>query len=62
MAYKRKTQDVYEIHEYVPGYGWEYSCTEDTWVEALAQKKCYIENGVVAKIVKKREKIVLHNA
>ena len=57
MAYKRKTKDVYEIHEYVPGYGWEYSCTEETRKEAWEQKRCYEQNGVSAKIIKKRERI-----
>ena len=57
MAYQRKTRDVYEIHEYVPGYGWEYSTSEDTLADAKAQKKCYMENGVAAKIVMKRERI-----
>lgn len=58
MTYKRKTRDVYEIHEYVPEYGWEYSCTEATWKEANEQKKCYEQNGIAARIIKKRERIV----
>ena len=57
MAYKRKTRDVYEIHEYVPRYGWEYSCTEETLTEAKQQKRCYEQNGIAAKIIKKRERI-----
>ena len=56
--YQRKTKDVYEIHEYVPNYGWEHSTTEETLKEAKIQKRCYEQNGVTAKIVKRRERIV----
>ena len=56
MAYKRKTKDIYEIHELVEGK-YEYSCTEETWADAKKQAKCYRENGYDVKIVKKRERV-----
>lgn len=57
MAYVRKTKDIYEIHEYIEDYGWEYSTSVDTLTEAKQQKRCYEQNGVSAKIVKRRERI-----
>ena len=56
MAYVRKTHDEYEIHEWVPDCGWEYSCTEETWADAKAQAKCYRTEGIEVKIIKKRVK------
>jgi len=55
MAYKRKTQDEYQIHT-DNGYGFEEVTSEDTWKAARAQLKCYRENQseYPHKIVKKR--------
>jgi hypothetical protein len=43
MAYQRKTKDVWHI-EVNYGGGWEHELTEDSWLEAKAQLKCYREN------------------
>lgn len=58
MAYKRKTEDEYEIQGYY-SEGWEMVTTETTWPAAKAQRKTYRENepGVSFRIVKKRVKI-----
>lgn len=57
MAYKRKTYDEFELQcDY--GYGWECVTTEETFKEARAQKKCYLENDPRPyRIVKKRVRI-----
>ena len=55
-APKRNNKYLYEIvvQEFVPGYGWEDSCTEETTKEARDQVKCYQENGVAARWVNRR--------
>lgn len=55
MAYKRKTEDEYEIQgDY--GQGWEMVTTEVTRRLAIDQIKCYRYNepGKCFRIVKKR--------
>lgn len=43
------------VQEYVNGYGWEDSCTEETTQDARKQVKCYRENGIPARIIRRRE-------
>ena len=61
MAYKRKTQDEYQIQQYT-GYGWEEVCSEDTFREARERRNEYRENQpeYPVRIVKKRVKILIH--
>lgn len=57
MAYKRKTEDEFEIQALYPkSSGWEMVTTETTRKLARDQIKCYRENepGVPFRIVKKR--------
>lgn len=56
MAYKRKTEDEFEIQSYTPQGGWELATTEVTRRDAREQLKCYRENepGTAHRIVKKR--------
>lgn len=57
MTYKRKTEDVWEIHVmYGSLYGWEYETTEMSWREARDQLKCYRENApqYPVRVVKRR--------
>lgn len=61
MAYKRKTQDVWEIQgNYGYGHGWECVTSETSYSEAIQRLKEYRENeqGVPFRIIKKRERIV----
>lgn len=57
MTYVRKTEDEYEIQQYVPG-GWECVTTETTVREALERRKEYRENQpeYAVRIVKRRVK------
>jgi hypothetical protein len=60
MAYKRKTEDEYQIQgNYGYGHGFECVTTEETWKAAKEQIKCYRENepGVPFRIVHKRVKL-----
>lgn len=43
------------VQEFVNGFGWEDSCTEETTQAARKQVKCYRENGVQARIIRRRE-------
>jgi hypothetical protein len=55
--YTRKTVDEFDIMANYGG-GWETVCTESTFKEAKAQKKCYLENDPRDyRIVKRRVKI-----
>jgi hypothetical protein len=56
MAYKRKTEDEFEIQSWTPQGGWECATTEVTRRDAREQLKCYRENepGTAHRIVKKR--------
>jgi hypothetical protein len=56
MAYKRKTEDEWEIQSYTPQGGWECATTETSWKGAKEQVKCYRENepGIAHRIIKKR--------
>lgn len=58
MAYKRKTEDEYEILGNY-GLGYELVTTETTWKDARAVLKEYRENepGITFKCVKRRVKI-----
>lgn len=53
---KKNNKYLYEIvvQEFVPGYGWEDSCTEETTKEAREQVKCYQKNGVAARWINRR--------
>jgi hypothetical protein len=55
MAYKRKTEDEFEIQGNY-GQGWELATTEVKWRDAKEQKKCYQQNepGIPFRIVHKR--------
>lgn len=55
MAYKRKTEDEFEIQGFYK-HGWECVTTEVTRREARAQLKCYRANepGVPFRLVSKR--------
>lgn len=59
MAYQRKTKDVWEFWvDY--GQGWEHETTEASRKDAVAQRRCYRDNGIYApiKIRRRREPIV----
>lgn len=52
MAYIRKTHDEWEIQTFYEGE-WCTECTEETFADAKAQKKCYMENVSVPVRIKK---------
>jgi len=56
MAYKRKTEDEWEIQSYTPQGGWELATIETSRKDAREQLKCYFENEphIAHRIVKKR--------
>ena len=55
MAYKRKTEDVYEvIYDYGYGYGLEVLTQCSTMREAKADRKAYIENEHICPMIRKR--------
>lgn len=58
MAYKRKTEDTYQILVNYDGE-WEHECTERTRKDAQEQRKCYRENCPEhpVKIKKQREPV-----
>jgi hypothetical protein len=58
MAYKRKTEDEYNIEGLYSG-SWEMVTIEETWSAAKEQVKCYRENepGTAFRIKKSRVKI-----
>jgi len=58
MAYKRKTEDEYNIQGLYRGQ-WETVTCEVTWTAAKEQVRCYRENemGTAFRIKKKRVKI-----
>jgi len=58
MAYKRKTEDEYNIEGYYQGQ-WETVTCEETRTAAKEQIKCYRENepGTAFRIKKSRVKI-----
>lgn len=53
---KKNNKYLYEIivQEWVPGYGWEDSCSEETTKDAREQVKCYQKNGVSARWINRR--------
>lgn len=57
MAYIRKTEDVFYILGFYPGYGWEEETAETTREEAKQRLREYRENQpeYSHKIIKKRE-------
>ncbi len=59
----RKTRDIWEIQvDYGHGHGWEAETWELSRKEAIAQKKCYLENiAYPVRIKKKRERIQATN-
>lgn len=53
----RVTRDEWEIQGNC-GYGWECECTEDSWLAAREQLKCYRENVTYpVRAVKRRVRI-----
>lgn len=52
MAYIRKTHEEWEIQTLYEGE-WCTECTEFSWEDAKAQKKCYVENVNVPVRIKK---------
>lgn len=58
MAYKRKTQDEYQIHGFYK-HGWEEITAYNKYSDAKTDIKLYRENepGISFKIIKKRIKI-----
>ena len=55
--YKRKTKDVYTLWGNY-GYGWDALTYEDSYEEAMDQRKIYLENEpkVLFRITKHRKK------
>ena len=61
MAYKRKTEDVYEVvDDYGYGDGLEVLTRGSTMQEAKANRKAYIENEHICPIIRKR-RYPIHN-
>jgi hypothetical protein len=62
IMYKRKTKDEFQLHVNY-GQGWEYEICEDSYREAIAQKRCYRENcpEYPTKIVVKRVPLLHEN-
>lgn len=55
MAYKRKTEDVYEVvYDYGYGDGLEVLAQCSTMREAKADRKAYIENEHICPMIRKR--------
>lgn len=55
MAYKRKTEDVYEVvYDYGYGDGLEVLTQCSTMREAKADRKAYIENEHICPMIRKR--------
>lgn len=55
MAYKRKTEDVYEVvYDYGYGDGLEVLTRCSTMREAKADAKAYIENEHICLMIRKR--------
>jgi hypothetical protein len=61
MAYKRKTEDVYEVvYDYGYGDGLEVLTRCSTMREAKADRKAYIENEHICPMIRKR-RYPIHN-
>ena len=61
MAYKRKTEDVYEVvYDYGYGDGLEVLTQCSTMREAKADRKAYIENEHICPMIRKR-RYPIHN-
>lgn len=61
MAYKRKTEDVYEVvYDYGYGDGLEVLIRCSTMREAKADRKAYIENEHICPMIRKR-RYPIHN-
>ena len=61
MAYKRKTEDVYEVvYDYGYGDGLEVLTQSSTMREAKADRKAYIENEHICPMIRKR-RYPIHN-
>jgi hypothetical protein len=61
MAYKRKTEDVYEVvYDYGYGDGLEVLTRYSTMREAKADRKAYIENEHICPMIRKR-RYPIHN-
>lgn len=61
MAYKRKTEDVYEVvYNYGYGDGLEVLTQYSTMREAKADRKAYIENEHICPMIRKR-RYPIHN-
>lgn len=61
MAYKRKTEDVYEVvYDYGYGDGFEVLTRCSTMQEAKADRKAYIESEHICPMIRKR-RYPIHN-
>lgn len=61
MAYKRKTEDVYEVvYDYGYGDGLEVLTRCSTMREAKTDRKTYIENEHICPMIRKR-RYPIHN-
>lgn len=61
MAYKRKTEDVYEVvYDYGYGDDLEVLTRCSTMQEAKADRKAYIENEHICPMIRKR-RYPIHN-
>jgi hypothetical protein len=61
MAYKRKTEDVYEVvYDYGYGDGLEVLTQCSTMREAKADRKAYIENEHICPMIRKH-RYPIHN-
>jgi len=50
---QRKTKDEYQLEGFYDGE-WGYLLSEDTYVDAQRQKRCYMENDPRAYRIRKR--------
>lgn len=62
MAYKRKTEDVYEVvYNYGYGDGLEVLTRYSTMREAKADREAYIENEHICPMIRKRRSPIHNN-